>query len=84
MNNITAPAISGPTEAINNMTANTINQTAIGISIIFIPGARAFIVVVIKLIPPSKNETNSKATARTHKDDPQSVRLYSATEERGG
>ena len=53
-------------------------------SIIFIPGARAFIVVVIKFIPPNKNDTNSKATAKIHKEAPQSVRLYSATEERGG
>ena len=84
MKSITAPATRGPTEAINKITATTINQTAIGMSSIFIPGARAFIVVVIKLIPPSRNETNSSATARIHKDAPQSVRLYSATEESGG
>jgi hypothetical protein len=35
-------------------------------------------------MPPNKNDTNSKATAKIHKEAPQSVRLYSATEERGG
>ena len=45
------PAINGPTEAMNMMEAKTIIQTTIGMSVIRIPGARAFIEVVTKLIP---------------------------------
>ena len=84
MNSITAPAIRGPTEAMNKITAITKNHTTIGISNIFIPGARAFIAVVTKFIPPKRKETNSRATANIHRDEPQSVRLYSGTEESGG
>ncbi len=58
-----APAISGPAEAMNIMLASTIIHTTIGMSHIFIPGARLFIVVTVKLMPPSRNATNSSATA---------------------
>ena len=80
---ITAPATNGPTEAIKRMTAMLIIQMTIGMSIIPIPGARAFMVVVMKLIPPSKKATISRKTARSHKDAPQLVRLYSAAADNG-
>ncbi len=44
-----------------------------GMSYAFMPGAREFIRVVMKLIPPSKNATNSKATATSHIDAPRLV-----------
>ena len=72
---MTAPAISGPTEAMNRMLATTIIQTTIGTSNIFMPGAREFIAVVMKLMPPSRNATNSSATATTHSVAPSGVRL---------
>ena len=50
---ITAPAISGPTDAMNRMLAITIIQTTIGMSYMRMPGAREFIAVVTKLMPPS-------------------------------
>ncbi len=48
------------------------------------PGAREFIAVVTKLMPPSRNATNSSATARTKSDEPSGVRLYSAFADSGG
>ena len=68
---MTAPAISGPTDAMNRMLAITIIQTTIGMSNIFMPGAREFIAVVMKLMPPSRNATNSSATATTHSVAPE-------------
>jgi len=84
MKSITAPAISGPTDAMKRMLAMTIIHSTIGMSCIFIPGARAFIRVVMKLMPPSRKATNSSATATSQSVDPSGVRLYSAVEERGG
>ena len=84
MNSMIAPAISGPTEAMNRMLAITIIQTTIGMSYSFMPGAREFIAVVTKLMPPSRNATNSSATARTHSDEPSGVRLYSCFADSGG
>ena len=78
------PAINGPTEAMNMIEANTIIQTTMGISVIRIPGARAFIEVVTKLIPPIRKATNSRATAINQSEAPQSVKLYSATADKGG
>ena len=48
---------------MKTMLARTIIQITIGMSYIFMPGARLFIVVTVKLMPPSKNATNSSATA---------------------
>ena len=84
MKSITAPATSGPTEAMKRMLAMTIIQTTIGMSYIFMPGAREFIAVVTKLMPPSRKATNSNATAINHNDEPHGVRLYSALAESGG
>ena len=72
---MTAPAISGPTEAMKMTLARTIIQTSSGISNIFIPGARLFIVVTVKLMPPKRNATNSSATATSHSTAPMGVRL---------
>src|SRR6187399_1544014 len=79
-----APATSGPTEAMNRMLATTIIHTTIGMSYIFMPGAREFIAVVMKLIPPSKKATNSRATAMTHSVEPNGVRLYCDLADNGG
>ncbi len=81
---ITAPAKSGPTEAMKRMLAITIIQTTTGMSYIFMPSAREFIAVVTKLMPPSRKATNSSATAITQIDDPSGVRLYCAFAESGG
>ena len=62
----------------------TIIQTTRGMSYAFIPGAREFIVVVMKLIPPRRKAMNSSATAESQRVDPSRVRLYSATAESGG
>ena len=70
---MTAPAMSGPTESINRILAITIIQQTNGMSYAFMPGAREFIRVVMKLMPPSKNATNSKATATSHIDAPRLV-----------
>ncbi len=48
------------------------------------PGAREFIAVVTKLMPPSRKATNSSATATTKSDEPSGVRLYSPSAESGG
>ena len=48
------------------------------------PGAREFMAVVTKLIPPSRNATNSSATASNHIVEPSGVRLYSALADSGG
>ena len=64
---MTAPAISGPTEAMNRMLAMTIIHTTIGTSNIFMPGAREFIAVVTKLMPPSRNADELERD----RDDPQ-------------
>ena len=72
---MTAPATSGPTDAMNRTLASTIIQMTIGMSNIFMPGAREFITVVTKLIPPSRNATNSSATATNHIVEPYGVRL---------
>ncbi len=79
-----APATSGPTDSMNMMLAMTIIQTIIGMSRAFMPGAREFIVVVMKLMPPSRKATNSNATASTQSMEPRGVRLYSAAEDSGG
>ena len=79
-----APAISGPTEAINRMLATTIIHTTIGTSYIFMPGARAFMAVTTKLMPPSRKATNSRAPATSQTLEPRPVRLYSALADRGG
>ena len=79
-----APAISGPTDAMKRMLATTIIQTTMGMSYIFIPGAREFMTVVTKLIPPSRKAMNSKVTATSQRVEPRGVRLYSALAERGG
>src|SRR5262249_57463428 len=81
---MTAPAIKGPTEAMNSKLATTIIHTASGTSKAFIPGARAFIAVTMKLMPPSRKATNSNATASTHMLLPIGVRLYLGTAESGG
>ena len=47
----------------------------IGTSNIFMPGARLFITVVTKLMPPSRKATNSSATASSHSEAPAGVRL---------
>ena len=83
-NSITAPAISGPTEAMNRMLAMTIIHTTIGMSYSFMPGAREFIAVVMKLMPPSRKATNSSATATSKMLEPSGVRLYSGLAESGG
>ena len=49
-----APATKGPTENMNNNTPMLIIHTAMGMSSIRMPGARLFMVVVKKLIPPTK------------------------------
>ena len=67
---MTAPARSGPTESMKRMLAITIIQQTIGISYAFIPGAREFISVVMKLIPPNRKATNSSATAISQSDAP--------------
>ena len=72
---MTAPAIKGPAEAMKMMLARTIIQIRIGMSYIFMPGARLFIVVTVKLMPPSKNATNSSATASSHSVAPIGVKL---------
>ena len=79
-----APAISGPTEAMNRMLAITIIQITIGMSNIFMPGAREFIAVVTKLMPPSRKATNSSATAISHIGAPSGVMLYCALADSGG
>ena len=85
MKSITAPAISGPTEAMNRMLAITIIQhdhrDVVEPSC---PGAREFIRVVTKLMPPSRNATNSSATPGPTASSPAAVRLYSAFADRGG
>ena len=48
------------------------------------PGAREFIAVVIKLMPPSRNAMNSRPTAITHNVAPMGVRLYIGLADRGG
>jgi hypothetical protein len=69
---------------MKRMLAMTIIQTTIGTSYIFMPGAREFIAVVMKLMPPNRNATNSSATATSQIEDPYGVRLYSAFAESGG
>ena len=66
------------------MLAMTIIHTTIGMSYIFMPGAREFMAVVMKLMPPSRKATNSSATAHNHNVEPSGVRLYSALAESGG
>ncbi len=72
---MTAPAINGPAEAMKMMVARTIIHTTIGMSNIFMPGARLFITVTVKLIPPSRNATNSSATATSQSVAPMGVKL---------
>ncbi len=79
-----APAISGPTDAMNRMLAITIIHTTTGMSYMRMPGAREFIAVVTKLMPPIRNATNSSATASTKSVAPSGVRLYSGLAESGG
>jgi hypothetical protein len=69
---------------MNIMLAITIIQTTIGMSNIFMPGAREFIAVVTKLMPPSRNATNSSATATIQSEAPQGVRLYCDLLDSGG
>ena len=79
-----APAMSGPTDSMKRMLAMTIIQMTAGMSNIFMPGAREFITVTMKLIPPSRKAANSRATATTHKVCEVGRRLYSACDESGG
>ncbi len=72
---MTAPAISGPADAMKITVASTIIQIRMGMSNIFMPGARLFITVTVKLMPPSRNATNSSATATSHNTAPSGVRL---------
>ncbi len=72
---MTAPAMSGPTEAMKRMLATTIIHTTIGMSVHLIPGAREFIAVVMKLMPPNRKATNSSATATSQSVEPSGVRL---------
>ncbi len=76
---MTAPAISGPAEAMKMMLARTIIHTRIGISYIFMPGARLFMAVTVKLMPPSKNATNSSATASSQSDGPDGRQVIRAS-----
>ena len=69
---------------MNSRLAITIIHTTIGTSNAFMPGARAFIAVMMKLMPPSRNATNSSATAITHSVEPSGVRLYLPTADSGG
>ena len=48
------------------------------------PGAREFIAVVTKLMPPSRKATNSSATASTQSCAPCGVMLYCACADSGG
>ena len=66
------------------MLATTIIQTTSGMSHKRMPGAREFIAVVMKLMPPRRNATNSSATATTQSVEPQLVMLYSAFADSGG
>src|SRR5262245_310624 len=81
---MTAPAMSGPTDAMKRTLAITIIQTTIGTSNIVIPGAREFIAVVTKFMPPSRKAVNSSATAITQSVDPYGVRLYVDLADSGG
>jgi len=81
---MTAPAISGPTEAMNSRLAITMVHTTIGTSNAFMPGARAFIAVTMKLMPPSRKAMNSSATAITHNVEPSGVRLKACLADSGG
>ena len=72
---MTAPAISGPAEAMNTMLAMTIIQMTMGISIQRMPGAREFMTVTMKLMPPTRKATNSNMTATSHRVAPQGVKL---------
>ena len=76
--------MSGPTEAMNSRLATTIIHTASGTSNARMPGARAFIAVTMKLMPPRRKATNSSATAITHMLLPIGVRLYLPTADSGG
>src|SRR5258708_37335256 len=58
---MTAPAIKGPTEAMKIMLARMITQIRIGMSYIFMPGARLFITVTVM---------NSRATGMKMYDIP--------------
>src|SRR4051812_45295155 len=58
---------------MKRMLAMTIIHTTYGTSNIFMPGAREFIAVVMKLIPPMRNATNSSATATIHIELPSVV-----------
>ena len=78
------PARSGPTESMKRIEAITIIQTTIGMSHIFIPGARLFMQVTMKLMPPRRKATNSRNTAVIQRVEPRPVRLYSALVESGG
>ncbi len=66
------------------MLAMQIIHTTIGTSFAPMPGAREFIAVVMKLIPPIRKATNSSATATSHRVEPSGVRLYCALADRGG
>src|ERR1044072_8876378 len=81
---MTAPAINGPTEAMNSRLATTIIHTTTGTSNAFMPWEPAFIAVTMKLMPPSRNATNSSATASTHMLLPMGVRLYLGVDDSGG
>src|SRR5438552_17784581 len=76
--------MSGPTEAMNRMLASTIVHTTNGTSNARMPLAREFIEVTMKLMPPSRKATNSRATAITHIVAPAGVRLYVPLAESGG
>jgi hypothetical protein len=73
-NNMTAPAIKGPAEGMKTILAMTIIQMTIGISVQRMPGAREFMTVTMKLMPPNKNAMNSSITARSYRVAPQGVK----------
>ena len=60
------------------------NLTPLGASFWIVAVGLEFIAVVTKLMPPSRNATNSSATATSQSEDPSPVRLYSALADSGG
>ena len=71
---VMAPANTGSDSNSRNTVTST-DHTNNGILCIVMPGAREFISVVMKLIPPSKKATNSSATATSQSVEPSGVKL---------
>ena len=67
------PPARSVTESMKRIDAITIIHTTIGMSHIFIPGARLFMQVTMKLMPPRRNATNSRKTAVIQSVDPRPV-----------